>query len=197
MAVRGAVLFAVAALMLVWVLSAHGNWRDGAFSGPINFGNLLLAGSAGRRYIRPAVSGLADAIPGTARQQTKIALEHFLQTVANGFYRPFYLFLILAGGSLAALFLKSLESEVFRPRHLQIRAVKVLARALTGMALGALVFYAAAYVVFHSVNRPHYQADTLTAFTAAHWTSLVAIMLIGLAWIPSAFVSQADVAGSD
>lgn len=188
MAIRGALLFSAASWALVWVLAAHGNWRRGAPSGPVNFGNLLLAGPAGQRYIRPAASQLVSVIPSATRHKGQVDLDHFFQAISPFFW----LILIIAAALVALLFW---PDSFPWPRRLKIRPIAVLTRVLTGTALCAFAFYGVAWLIYAG-NHSHHRAGTAAAFTTAHWPGLIAVSLIALAWIPSSFVTWADTSGT-
>ena len=81
MLLRAAVLWSVAAYLVVWVLTRHGNWHHGTYSGPLDIRDLLLSGPLGR-LIRPTVDQLVRALPKGAVRETQVIIADVFHAIS-------------------------------------------------------------------------------------------------------------------
>ena len=166
---RAAVLCGVAAALLVWVLARHGNWRHGVYSGPVNFGDLLLGGPVGR-LIRPTMQWLALTFPSNSGRSVQAATAELFRG------RIFSIDVLLVAANAAIVvgvvfWLSWAGSRV--PVRLEIRARSVFARAVTGCSVFFIVSALAAFLVIHGSHR----AVSAGAFFSSRstWITLLAL----------------------
>lgn len=212
MVLRAAALFTLAWALLVWVLTQHGNWRHGAYSGPVNFGDLLLAGPVGQ-LIRPTMTQLAIATPRAVRHGMQVGFDSLFHTAGYSFSHPLpaifsHLLPAIRSNPLPALFVIfyfSWAAYIWfswkgrtRPRRLKLRPVAALGHALAGMAGCCFVFGLVVFLTFLPVHGPYYRLAALEAFLGERsaWTSVLAVSLIGLTAIPSSFTTRTDISGT-
>ena len=191
-AIRALVLSGVSAALLVWVLARHGNWRHGAYSGPVNFGDLLLSGRLGQ-LIRPTAQKLFQPFPKDAGRQVQAVVDSVFQGVDYVLSRPLLFALVVVVSTFLYLGI-SYRWLPLRPRRLQIRAIPALARALTSCLLRFATAVVAVLVLLHLPRR---QISVDAFFDArSTWVALFAISLVGLTTIPSSFIRQSDTSGN-
>ena len=119
MLLRAAVLLGVAVRLTVWVLARQGNWRHGAYSGPLNIRALLQGGPFGR-LIWPTMHTLLLALPKGAVHQTQLVITGFFRFTGEIFSSPLWLALAAVVFTASIAILQSSATQV-SPRRLQIR----------------------------------------------------------------------------
>ena len=192
-ALRSVVLSSVAAAMLVWVLIRHGNWRHGAYSGPVNFGNLLLGGRAGQ-LIQPTAQHLAQRFPQSTGRQIQADITSAFQVIDYIFSHPF-LFVLAAVVACALAPVEFILLGLSKaPCRLQIRIVRALTRALTSCSVLFVMAVAGLLLLIHLPGRP-ISASTLFD-SRSTWVTLLAISLLGLISIPSSFIRRSDISAN-
>jgi NACHT domain len=184
-ALRAAVLCSVAAILGIWVLERHGNWRHGAYSGPVNLGDLLLGGPVGR-HIRPAIRTLTMNIKGPALRDLT-SVSH----VIDGIFSHTFV-LVLA----AALFVIGAAVTVGSPRlptRLQFRVRGVL----RGLIRCCVLFVLAALGALLLLYATHWPVSAAVFFgSRSTWIALVAVSLLGLISIPKSFIVPSETSGN-
>jgi len=155
---RAAVLLAAFALLVSWGLVIHGASRPGTRPGWSTLANLVLGGTAGKHYLRPAISQLATAIPAPVRHRADVAASLFHGASLSA---EAYLVILLAAAYLVMLNTAFRLNRRVRPRRLKFRPVAMLGRVLVGSLLCALAFYITAWLVLRTATSPHHQSPLL------------------------------------
>ncbi len=191
-ALRTVVLSIVAAALFVWVLARQGNWRHGAYSGPVNFGHLLLGGRAGQ-LIRPTVQHLAQPFPKGTGRQVQAGFASAFQAIDYVFSHPL---LFIAVAVLFALAMVGLTypGTSGTPCRLQIRIIPALTHALMSCAVIFVMTMVGSLLILHL---PRHQISTGAFFNErSTWVTLFAISLLGLTSIPSSFTKLSDISSN-
>lgn len=189
---RAVMLSGVGAALSVWVLARQGNWRHGAYSGPLDLGDLLLGGRAGQ-LIRPTVEHLAHAIPKANGRYIQTGITSAFQVIDYVFARPL-LFVVTAVLAALSLTMVLQPSFAWLPRRLQIRPTRVLTRALASCSL---LFGMAVLTSWLTLHLPRGLSSRSTFFDArSTWVTLLVISLVGLTSIPSSFIRRSDISGN-
>ena len=191
-ALRAAVLSSVAIVLGIWVLKQHGDWRDGAYSGSVNYGDLLLGGRVGR-FIRPTVQVLVRAAHEGFDKGGTGEFFRVLGDVFSGiFSHPFLIVIFVA--LLVGIATVATSLGAFRaPARLEIQAGDVLVALVECCSL----FGGAALTAFLLLNAAHWPVRASVFFSSrSTWLTLLAVSLLGLISLPSLFVSRSDAYGN-
>jgi hypothetical protein len=187
MGLRAAVLCSVAAILGIWVLEQHGNWRHGAFSGPVNLTYLLLGGPVGR-LIQPAVHTLALGVKGPARRDLTSVSHVVDEVLSHSFLVVLTVALVVIGVAVRL----SLD-QVRAPVRLQFRARGVF-RALLSCCI---LFGVAALAALLLLYLTHWPVSAAVFFgSRSTWIALLSVSLLGLISIPRSFISRSDTSGN-
>jgi tetratricopeptide (TPR) repeat protein len=188
---RAAALLSTGTALAVWVLARSGNWRNGIYSGPLNFGKLFLGGRVGQ-LIQPTARQLTAPVARVLGLQAVVTgTFHFIEHVLA---RP----LLVAGTVTGIVALAILMNYIAVPRdpvRLQIRPGRALVRALTSCTSRFVVAALGAFLLIHFQS---HQPRSTNEFFGAHatWIALLAISLTGLTWIPLSFIKESDLSGN-
>jgi hypothetical protein len=186
-ALRAAVLYSVVAILGIWVLERHGNWRHGAYSGPVNLSDLLLGGPVGR-LIQPAIRTLTMNVKGpTLRDLTTVS------HVTDGVLSHTFLLVLAAALLLINVTVKGSLGPNLLPVRLQFRAMDVLRALIRCCVLFGLAALAALLLLYFT----HWPVSAAVFFgSRSTWIALVAVSLLGLISIPRRFIIGSDTVGN-
>jgi hypothetical protein len=197
-ALRTAVLSSVALVLGIWVLEQHGNWRHGAYSGPVNFGDLFLGGPVGR-LIQPTMQVLVRTAQGIGKGGFvrgvhvfggvfSVILSHtFVIVLATA------LFVIVIANTRSPDITDPHSKASWPPARLRIRAKGVL----RGLARCCFLFGMAALAAFLLLHFAHGPVSLSVFFgSRSTWITLLAVSLIPLIWLPGSFLSLSDAYGN-
>jgi NACHT domain len=186
---RAVLLSGVAAALFVWVLARQGNWRHGAYSGPVNFGDLLLGGRAGQ-LIQPTVQHLAQAFPKDTGRHVQAGITSVFHVIFS--HLALFIVAVIAYEFLLAAVILLTGSEV--PCRLQIRAMRAFTRALASCSLIFVIAVVGLLLLLHLPRRPVSAGAFFDARST--WVTLLAVSLVGLISIPSSFLRRSDISGN-
>jgi NACHT domain len=179
---RTAVLYAVAAILGIWVLERHG-----AFTGHVNLAGLLLDGPVGR-LIQSMVNTIGVNVKDPARQELTTA-SHVIDEVFS------HSVLISLGAAFVAIgvALRLSLGPSRAPARLRLRAWGVLAAlflccVLLGLAaLAALLLLAAT----------HWPISAAAFFgSRSTWIVFSSVSVLGLISLPGTFIGRSDTSGT-
>ena len=192
MLLRAAVLWSVAAYLVVWVLTQHGNWHHGTYSGPLDIRDLLLSGPLGR-LIRPTVDQLVRALPKETVRETQVIIADVFHAISYFLSHWYLLALAVSAAVLVAAWRLSVVTPD-APRRLQIRVTSVLWNALTSCGTLFVLALIGSFWLLHSTLQP---GSANTFFNArSTWISLGVIALSRLTSVPSSFARPSDTSGN-
>jgi hypothetical protein len=196
-ALRTTFLCSVALALGIWVLEQHGNWRHGAYSGPVNFGDLFLGGPVGR-LIRPTAQMLVRTAQGIGKGQFVKAVHVFGDVFSVIFSHLFLIGLVAAvvviiAGAGAPDHADSRSKASWAPMRLRIRAMAVL-RALAVCCVWFGLAALAALLLLHFAHGP----VSVSVFFGSRstWITLLAVSLLPLIWLPGRFFGPSDAYGN-
>lgn len=190
---RVALLSSLMWALVVWVLSQHGNWSDGAYVGPIHFRDMLLGGPLGR-LIRPTVDQLLSFTPSVGLDISQVVAT-LIQKIKNSSSLTLYVVLLVLATWVGGVQLLSDR----RPKRLKIRPTKTVRAALNGIFWCACLTVMTGISILGSKSSPPH---TVQAFlrdvvdSRSTWISLLAVSLLGVIWVPSSFTTLTDVSGT-
>ena len=166
-----------AGAVAVWVLTQTGNWRHGAYTGPVNFTSLLLSGPVGR-LIRPTAHILGIAATrafGHSRLTT-------WGRVIDYYFAHSALVVLTAAVLLAVATVFTVSGgsagPAFFPRRLKFSAAKIAARTLRGCRTFFFLALVPSVVLLWLAHWP----GSFAAFWHARstWIALASVTLLGL-----------------
>jgi hypothetical protein len=185
-ALRTSVLCTVAAILGIRVLEQHGNWRHGAYSGPLNLDRLLLSGPVGR-LIQPPVHTLSMSLKASARGDLA-SISHAVEA----FGHPI---LIIAVVSLFVIGVARWRSP--GPRYAPMRLHFRPGRVLGALGLCCVLFVMAAGASLAVLYLNHSPVSVAKFFgSRSTWIALLAVSLLGLISIPRSFITRSDTSGN-
>jgi hypothetical protein len=183
---RAAVLCTLAVILGIRVLEKHGNWRHGAYSGPVNLGSLLLYGPVGR-LIQPTIHTLGMNVKGPARRDLA-TISH----VIGAFAHQILIILAVALFVIVVARRRSLGPRL-APIRLQFRAMGVLG----ALILCCVLFVMAALAALLLLYLTHWPVSAAEFFSSrSTWIALLAVSLLGLITIPGSFTTRSDTSGN-
>jgi len=186
-AIRGAAQTALSFFLLVWVLKRSGDWRDGHYTGPVDFSKLLLGGPVGR-LIRPTLQTLT----GAAEKGFGINFIHGWHdlTIGVGWLVVKLPFTIAAVAALVAIAAVRAQARPKVPVRLRLRARRTVgfaARAFAGrFVIAGLVALGLLWLAKWPVS-----AEAFYKLRAT-WIALLAFSLFGLSEIPATLLARSD-----
>jgi hypothetical protein len=195
MAVRAAVLSSVAVTLGIWVLEQRGNWRNGAYSGPVPVAGLLIDGPVGR-LIQPTVLVQSRVIQEARGKGQLTQLIRILDSTSKIssviFGHSFLIVLIVVFFASIVAITRPLGASIY-PARLQIRTGAVL-RAL---ARCCFLFGAAALAAIWLLSAEHWPVSKSEFFgSRSTWITLITFSLLGLISLPHSSVSRSDAYGN-
>ena len=205
-AVRGALLFAAAWELALWVIRRHREWRFDAHPLPAKLSELLLNGPLGRRIFPTVNNVFSDSFPGVGKITRPIvhiisgwppwhslaALEIWVALIA-----------LVCGVFSAITDDDSSYNDYAGPRTVRIRPSALLLSGIRAARRGVLNMLAIIFAVLlaYVVAAPH--ADTsvnptwhrLIVFFQVHsiWLLLMLAALWGLTAVPDSFIASIDI----
>jgi hypothetical protein len=184
---RGVLRWAAAGAAAVWVLSRTGNWRDSAYTGPLNFTNLLLNGPVGR-LIRPFTHTLGIA------ETKRLGFTRSWGRVIGDFFSHTPWVIAVAALSVAAVtvlvYRLAPKYAADRPRRLRLNLARIARHAWGGIVTSTLLLLVPSLVLI-------WWAGGAGAFWHAHSTgiALAAIPLLGLRRAATGLTGAGETAG--